>query len=141
MKHLRELCELITTINTRIGTPDEHMEAPEDANDPSLPNFEELCHPMYSTGIGLVLYGMEQEMLIEEDEEEVETLEDIEVKPIIEQVIEKEPELDPNDIFAKLGEMKPSEPKLSDVPHIEPAPQPTQTVRDKGVKVKKIKSS
>ena len=53
LKHIKELSDFITTIDTRIGTPNEHL-SPE-----SVSNTE-LSHPMYATGIGLVLYGLEQ---------------------------------------------------------------------------------
>ena len=51
MGHIVELSELITRTTSRIGTPDEHLEKSD----------EELSHPMYATGIGLVLYGLELE--------------------------------------------------------------------------------
>lgn len=55
MKHIRELSELITKTNTRIGIPNEHLEdAPE-----------EVSHPMYATAIGLVIYGINHEEELE----------------------------------------------------------------------------
>lgn len=126
MKHLRELSELITTINTRIGSPDEHMEEPEDPNDPTLPKYEELCHPMYSTGIGLVLYGMEQEMVSEELEEILEVEEIPEAENKAEEPQAAAPTLDPNDIFAQLSGMKTSEPTHSETPRLDPIPHPVQ---------------
>ncbi|MBR1850859.1 MAG: cell division protein FtsA [Bacteroidales bacterium] len=51
MRNIKELAELITRNNTRIGTPDEHLEHSDISTD-------ELSHPMYATGIGLVLYGL-----------------------------------------------------------------------------------
>ena len=50
MRHIKELTEFITSTDTRIGLPDEHLvkDTPK-----------ELIHPMYSTGIGLLLYGIE----------------------------------------------------------------------------------
>jgi len=53
LKNIKDLCELITATDTRIGIPNEHLE-------PDSVNYGELTHPMYATGIGLVLYGMEQ---------------------------------------------------------------------------------
>ena len=53
LKNIKDLCELITTTDTRIGIPNEHLE-------PDSVNYNELMHPMYATGIGLVLYGLEQ---------------------------------------------------------------------------------
>jgi cell division protein FtsA len=53
LKDIKNLCELITATDTRIGIPNEHLE-------PDSVCFAELAHPMYATGIGLVLYGLEQ---------------------------------------------------------------------------------
>ncbi len=49
LKHLPQLTEFITGMDTRIGYPNEHL-----ANNVS----EELASPMYATGIGLVIEGM-----------------------------------------------------------------------------------
>ena len=51
MGHITDLSALITKTNTRVGTPDEHLESAD----------EELAHPMYATGIGLVMYGLDRE--------------------------------------------------------------------------------
>lgn len=53
LKNIKELCELITTIDTRVGVPNEHLS-------PDSVAYDELAHPMYATGVGLVLYGLEQ---------------------------------------------------------------------------------
>lgn len=52
LKNIREYCEFLTGIDTRIGIPNEHLE-PQGGVSP-----DELSHPMYSTGIGLVIYGI-----------------------------------------------------------------------------------
>ena len=52
LKDIKDLCSLITATDTRIGIPNEHL-------DPESVSFAELAHPMYATGIGLVLYGIE----------------------------------------------------------------------------------
>jgi len=49
LKHLPQLTEFITGMDTRIGYPNEHL-----ANDVS----EDLASPMYATGIGLVIEGL-----------------------------------------------------------------------------------
>jgi cell division protein FtsA len=66
LKHLTQLTEFVTGMDTRIGYPNEHL-----ANDVS----EELASPMYATGIGLVIEGMkrydtEEDELVEKEEEE-----------------------------------------------------------------------
>jgi len=53
LKNIKDLCELITTTDTRIGVPNEHL-------DFESVSYADLSHPMYATGIGLVLYGLEQ---------------------------------------------------------------------------------
>jgi cell division protein FtsA len=50
LKHITQLFEYVTTMDTRIGYPTEHL-----ANT----NTEVIKSPMYSTGIGLVLKGFE----------------------------------------------------------------------------------
>ena len=49
LKHLPQLTEYITGMDTRIGYPNEHL-----AKDVS----DEMASPMYATGIGLVIEGM-----------------------------------------------------------------------------------
>lgn len=52
LKHVTQLFEYITGMDTRIGFPNEHLG--------DSPNNEALTSPMYSTGIGLVLKGFEK---------------------------------------------------------------------------------
>ncbi|MDL2315365.1 cell division protein FtsA [Bacteroidales bacterium OttesenSCG-928-C19] len=74
IKHAIQLNEYITGIDSRIGTPDEHLTADSVG--------EELSNPMYATGIGLVIYGIkaseslsvrkpEKENPVEEKEEDI----------------------------------------------------------------------
>lgn len=51
MKHITQLTEFITGMDTRIGYPNEHLA-------PGLP--EEMASPMYATGIGLVIIGLKR---------------------------------------------------------------------------------
>jgi cell division protein FtsA len=51
LKHLTQLFEYLTGMDTRIGYPTEHL-----AN---TNNLENLASPMYATGIGLVLNGFQ----------------------------------------------------------------------------------
>lgn len=84
MQNVREYSELVTGVDSRIGTPDEHLD-PQ-----SSITFEDLGHPMYATGIGLVIYGLEDAMREEEEqagsikEPEPEVQEPVE-KPVVEQ--------------------------------------------------------
>lgn len=54
MQHIKEFAELMLGIDCRIGTPDEHVDQS------SSVTFEDLSHPMYATGIGLVIYGLNE---------------------------------------------------------------------------------
>lgn len=63
LKHIKDFAAYTTGIDTRIGLPDEHLDQSTQ---------KELIHPMYSTGIGLVLFGIhesEREQLGIDDEE------------------------------------------------------------------------
>lgn len=60
---IRDYAELMLGLDCRIGSPDEHIDLQ------SSVNFEDFSHPMYATGIGLVIYGiLEQEDCVEEPE-------------------------------------------------------------------------
>lgn len=51
LKHITQLTEFITGMDTRIGYPNEHLA-------PGVP--EEMASPMYATGIGLVIIGLKR---------------------------------------------------------------------------------
>lgn len=55
LRHIKEFSELITGIDSRVGMPDEHLDTQGNVT------FEDLSHPMYATGIGLVIYGILEE--------------------------------------------------------------------------------
>lgn len=57
LKNIKEFSELVIGHDTRIGTPDEHLDKETSAN------YDDFSHPMYATGIGLVIYGLEAEEL------------------------------------------------------------------------------
>lgn len=66
LKHVTQLFEYITGMDTRIGYPTEHLA--------SSNSIEDLTSPMFSTGIGLVLKGFEKlEKTIVQKDETVET--------------------------------------------------------------------
>lgn len=50
LKHLKQLAEYITTMDTRIGYPNEHLASDAPA---------EMSSPMFATGVGLVMKGHE----------------------------------------------------------------------------------
>ncbi len=51
LKHIEQLTQFITGMDTRIGFPNEHL---------ASSSAEEMTSPMYSTGLGLVLLGMQR---------------------------------------------------------------------------------
>lgn len=55
LKNVKEFSEFITGIDSRIGSPDEHIDKEGSVN------FEDFNNPMYATGIGLVIYGLQAE--------------------------------------------------------------------------------
>ncbi|WP_262249159.1 cell division protein FtsA [Parapedobacter soli] len=67
LKHLVQLVEYITGIDCRIGFPNEHL-----AKNETLPksNYDELKSPLYATGIGLLIKGVQAEEEQEEMNEE-----------------------------------------------------------------------
>ncbi len=50
LKHITQLVEYITGIDARIGYPNEHL---------AKSNYDDIKSPMYSTGIGLVIKGLQ----------------------------------------------------------------------------------
>jgi cell division protein FtsA len=82
LKHIKQLVEYITGMDTRIGYPNEHL-----AND----SAEELSSPMYATAVGLLMNGLEQkekqqamqkeEEIIAKEEEIIEAQNSDETKP------------------------------------------------------------
>lgn len=53
LRHLAQLVELRTGIDARVGTPNEHV-VNSDA--------EDVCHPMFATGVGLIISGYKSEL-------------------------------------------------------------------------------
>lgn len=74
LKHITQLCEYITGMDTRIGYPTEHLG--------STNTIDDLKSPMYSTGIGLVLKGFEALEKQEIPQDEFETKEDSNVEKV-----------------------------------------------------------
>jgi len=63
LKHLPQLVEFVTGLDSRIGYPNEHL-----AKNDVLPKtvYDELKSPMYATGIGLLIKGIQKAELIED---------------------------------------------------------------------------
>ncbi|RZN82489.1 MAG: cell division protein FtsA [Winogradskyella sp.] len=82
LKHLKQLVEYITGMDTRIGYPNEHLAGGSD---------EEIASPLFATAVGLVMDGLKRQdrrMAEEADEETVnenEATED-EIKEVVNEV-------------------------------------------------------
>jgi cell division protein FtsA len=64
LKNIGQLCEYVTGMDTRIGYPNEHLSE-------KVP--EEMALPMYSTGIGLVIKGLQFANKIKQKEKPITT--------------------------------------------------------------------
>ena len=90
LKHLKQLVEYITGMDTRIGYPNEHLAGNSD---------EETTSPMYATAVGLVLNSIEKSKKREEEKKEREALEAEQPQaPLVEEEevskeVEQEPDL------------------------------------------------
>lgn len=51
LKHIEQLTQFMTAMDTRIGYPNEHLAS-------TVP--EEITSPMYATGVGLVMLGLQR---------------------------------------------------------------------------------
>ena len=59
LKHLRQLIELVTGLSARIGYPTSYL---------SKDNTEDVKHPMFATGLGLVLEGYKEYRYMKSDQ-------------------------------------------------------------------------
>lgn len=75
LRGIKEATEMRLGKPARIGTPDEHL----DKTDSNL--AKELSHPMFATGIGLVLYGIEEMEKMKSKEEPKETTVEVDDVP------------------------------------------------------------
>jgi len=94
LKDLTQLTEFITGMDTRIGYPNEHL-----AKDV----LEELASPMYATGIGLVIEGMER---FKKDMANVEIPEQADGESDETIVEQEEQEISENNSFSFLNKIK-----------------------------------
>jgi cell division protein FtsA len=87
LKHIKQLVEYVTGMDTRIGYPNEHLAGDSD---------ESLSSPIYATSVGLLMKGLNSKkkydgafIEIEENEKESIIEVDFEKKPIKEEVIKE----------------------------------------------------
>ena len=77
LKHLKQLVEYITGMDTRVGYPNEHLAGDSDSD---------ITSPMYATAVGLVMDSLmrQEKRSVESPEEEAENDEELSVQPPIE---------------------------------------------------------
>ena len=63
MKHLKQLVEYITGMDTRIGYPNEHLAGDSD---------EEIASPLYATAVGLLMNAVQNKSKVREARQEEE---------------------------------------------------------------------
>ena len=102
LKHLKQLVEYITGMDTRIGYPNEHLAGNSD---------KEVTSPLYATAVGLVMNGLEhgyynnkQEETVEEEEEEVTIEEEDTITDAVEEQEEEVVEKPKKSIFDRWSE-------------------------------------
>ena len=79
LKHLKQLVEYITGMDTRIGYPNEHLAGDSD---------EDIASPLYATAVGLVMDGLKRQERKKEEEIEEEVIAELEEEPTIKTVDE-----------------------------------------------------
>ncbi len=72
LKHLKQLVEYITGMDTRIGYPNEHLAGDSD---------EDIASPLFATAVGLVMDGLKRQERKKEEEIEEEVVEELEEEP------------------------------------------------------------
>lgn len=55
LNNIKDFSEFVIGIDSRIGLPNEHID------EQGSVSFDDFSHPMYATGIGLVIYGLNEE--------------------------------------------------------------------------------
>lgn len=90
LKHIKQLVEYVTGMDTRIGYPNEHLAGDSD---------ESLSSPIYATSVGLLMKGLNSKkkydgafIEVEENEKEVKIEIDFEKKHVEDEIIEEKEE-------------------------------------------------
>ena len=99
LKHLKQLVEYITGMDTRIGYPNEHLAGGSD---------EEIASPLFATAVGLVMDGLKRQDRKTTDEKE-DVVAENEMSPVTdneqeEQIIQEEPKKERRSFLDKLTE-------------------------------------
>ena len=75
LRHVSQLTEFVTHMDTRIGYPNEHLSSSE--------NNEPIANPIFATGVGLVMWGLDKEIPVE--------IVEIEEETVVEETVEETP--------------------------------------------------
>ncbi len=74
LKHLKQLVEYITGMDTRIGYPNEHLAGDSD---------EEVASPLYATAVGLLMNAVKEEAKQQKAVEKQENVDELEVEAVL----------------------------------------------------------
>ncbi len=96
LKHLKQLVEYITGMDTRIGYPNEHLAGGSD---------DEIASPLFATAVGLVMDGLQrQDRALAEEIEEAESANELESNDSDQEEIMKEVQKERRTFLDKLTE-------------------------------------
>ena len=96
LKHLKQLVEYITGMDTRIGYPNEHLAGGSD---------DEIASPLFATAVGLVMDGLQrQDRALAEEIEEYESANELESNDSDQEEIMKEVQKERRSFLDKLTE-------------------------------------
>ena len=96
LKHLKQLVEYITGMDTRIGYPNEHLAGGSD---------DEIASPLFATAVGLVMDGLQrQDRALAEEIEEAESANELESNDSDQEEIMKEVQKERRSFLDKLTE-------------------------------------
>lgn len=95
LKHLKQLVEYITGMDTRIGYPNEHLAGGSD---------EEIASPLFATAVGLVMDGLKRQDRKIAEEAEAQVEEEVNAEEEQEEVVKEEPQKERRSFLDKLTE-------------------------------------
>ncbi len=97
LKHLKQLVEYITGMDTRIGYPNEHLAGDSD---------DDIASPLYATAVGLVMDGLKRQerKKAEEIEEELHHVTEEQIEASEQDTVVEEPRKERRSFLDKLTE-------------------------------------
>ncbi|MDR2907647.1 MAG: cell division protein FtsA [Bacteroidales bacterium] len=110
LKHVQQLTEFVSHMDTRIGYPNEHLSASE--------SNQHIANPIYATGVGLVIMGLLKE------EREMAEKEELITPPVEETPVEQE-------LPATINEKPKKEPKTPKAPKVPKPARHSTSLKDR----------